>query len=239
MTMSINKHLLFLTAFLFLQISGASAKDQVDQSTISRNSEPYFTHTITKGETLSKISALYEIPISNICKMNNIKNPDLIYAGKKLELEFTYRLVELLQPSKQHQVENDSRHLTKKKPITIEEKLVVIKEVSDRTRIPWQILAGLAKQESSFNTKAIGDGGKSHGAFQFNLKAHPKITLQQAQDFTWSANKAGDYLLECGYAENPFNALRKWNGSLKDKRSEEHAERVIKHAKNFGYGISA
>lgn len=40
--------------------------------------------------------------------------------------------------------------------------------------------------ESSFNPKAVGDGGKSFGAAQIYLPAHPEITEEQAKDPHWA-----------------------------------------------------
>lgn len=44
------------------------------------------THTIKKGETLSKIAMLYNTSISEICSINNIKNPNNISTGQVLKL---------------------------------------------------------------------------------------------------------------------------------------------------------
>lgn len=44
-------------------------------------------HIVKKGDTLLAIAAKYETTVSKIVKDNNIKNPDLIYAGQKLKIK--------------------------------------------------------------------------------------------------------------------------------------------------------
>lgn len=44
------------------------------------------TYTVKKGDTLIAIAAKYETTVAKIVKDNNIKNPDLIYAGQKLKI---------------------------------------------------------------------------------------------------------------------------------------------------------
>ena len=43
------------------------------------------TYTIKKGDNLTKISRKTGVPIKTLVKVNNIKNPDLIYYGGKLK----------------------------------------------------------------------------------------------------------------------------------------------------------
>lgn len=43
-------------------------------------------YTIKKGDTLSKIALKFNVTVSELVKMNNIKDPDLIYAGKNLRI---------------------------------------------------------------------------------------------------------------------------------------------------------
>jgi hypothetical protein len=52
-------------------------------------------------------------------------------------------------------------------------------------------LLRLSYCESRFDTKAVNDNGiygKDHGAFQINLKYHPNITIDQAEDITFATN---------------------------------------------------
>lgn len=44
-------------------------------------------YTVKKGDTLSKIAKNYKTTVAQLVKLNNIKNPDLIYPGQKLKLK--------------------------------------------------------------------------------------------------------------------------------------------------------
>lgn len=44
-------------------------------------------HIVKKGDTLLAIAAKYKTTVAKIVKDNNIKNPDLIYAGQKLKIK--------------------------------------------------------------------------------------------------------------------------------------------------------
>lgn len=46
----------------------------------------YRTHTVASGETLSTISAKYKVKMSSIVAANNIKNPNLVTVGTKLNI---------------------------------------------------------------------------------------------------------------------------------------------------------
>lgn len=43
-------------------------------------------YTVKKGDTLIAIAAKFETTVAKLVKANNIKNPDLIYAGQKLKI---------------------------------------------------------------------------------------------------------------------------------------------------------
>lgn len=43
-----------------------------------------FVYVIKKGDCLSVIAQRYGTTVKTLCELNNIKNPDLIYAGNKL-----------------------------------------------------------------------------------------------------------------------------------------------------------
>ena len=45
---------------------------------------PCFVYVIKKGDCLSVIAQRYGTTVKTLCELNNIKNPDLIYAGNKL-----------------------------------------------------------------------------------------------------------------------------------------------------------
>ena len=44
-------------------------------------------HTIVRGDTLSEIAIKYNTTVDKLAELNNIDNPDLIYAGDKLRVE--------------------------------------------------------------------------------------------------------------------------------------------------------
>ena len=44
-------------------------------------------YTVKKGDTLSKIAKDYKTTVSKLVKLNNIKNPNLIYPGQKVKLK--------------------------------------------------------------------------------------------------------------------------------------------------------
>lgn len=43
-----------------------------------------FVYVIKKGDCLSVIAQKYSTTVNELCVLNNIKNPDLIYAGNKI-----------------------------------------------------------------------------------------------------------------------------------------------------------
>ena len=57
----------------------------------------------------------------------------------------------------------------------------------------WPELEAIAKCESNFNPKAIGDHGKSVGVFQIYLPAHPEVSKAEALNpyfsLVWAIDK--------------------------------------------------
>lgn len=53
----------------------------------NQNSQSAQYYTIKSGDTLTKISKEFGTSISQICSWNNIKNPNLIYAGTKIRVK--------------------------------------------------------------------------------------------------------------------------------------------------------
>ena len=51
-------------------------------------SEQAFVYVIKKGDCLSVIAGKYGTTVKKLCELNNIKNPDVIYAGNKLLVPF-------------------------------------------------------------------------------------------------------------------------------------------------------
>ena len=45
---------------------------------------PCFVYVIKKGDSLPVIAQRYGTTVKILCELNNIKNPNLIYAGNKL-----------------------------------------------------------------------------------------------------------------------------------------------------------
>lgn len=43
-----------------------------------------FVYVIQKGDCLSVLAQRYGTTVATLCELNNIKNPNLIYAGHKL-----------------------------------------------------------------------------------------------------------------------------------------------------------
>ena len=44
-------------------------------------------HVIERGDTLSEIAIKYNTTVDKLVSLNNIENPDLIYAGDKLRVK--------------------------------------------------------------------------------------------------------------------------------------------------------
>lgn len=57
----------------------------------------------------------------------------------------------------------------------------------------------IAKCESNFNPKAVGDSGKSKGIWQIYSKAHPEISEDQAFDVVWSTEWAMNEMSKGNY----------------------------------------
>ena len=52
----------------------------------TQTTEQYDTYTIKRGDTLSGIAKKYKTTVKKLQELNNIKNPNLIYAGHKLKI---------------------------------------------------------------------------------------------------------------------------------------------------------
>lgn len=64
----------------------ASAAPEVAAPEPASASAYYRTHTVASGETLSSISSKYKVKMSAIVAANNIKNPNLVTVGTKLNI---------------------------------------------------------------------------------------------------------------------------------------------------------
>lgn len=212
----------FIVAMLPLAEADLGPRKSVMEAENSNEADNVKIYTVRRGDTLSGISLKHKTTISAIMAWNpEIKNSDLIFVGQNIRIEIEKKTKKaatnvLPQPSE-------------------DEKISILKKVGLRKGIPWEILAGLAKQESQLGKFLSGDGGRSVGPFHIYLPAHPEVAIEQAMDWEWSANWAADYLIELGAKENMFKALRLWNGSIKNPKTHNHAEKVFHYAKNvFG-----
>lgn len=50
----------------------------------TQSNKKYITHVVEKGDTLSEIATKYNTTYQNLAETNNIKNPNLIFAGQKI-----------------------------------------------------------------------------------------------------------------------------------------------------------
>ena len=50
------------------------------------DNKEYITYTVVKGDTLSGIARRYNTTVNELVKINNIKNPNLIYIGQKIKI---------------------------------------------------------------------------------------------------------------------------------------------------------
>ena len=62
-------------------------QDAVNKKMAKNAKEKKVYHVIKSGDTLSEIAADYGTTVSAIVKLNNLKNPDLIYAGQKIRVK--------------------------------------------------------------------------------------------------------------------------------------------------------
>ena len=61
-------------------------KTSTKSSSSKKASTKTTTYTVKKGDTLSHIAKRFGTTVSNLVKINNIKNPNLIYPGQKLKI---------------------------------------------------------------------------------------------------------------------------------------------------------
>lgn len=85
-------------------------------------------------------------------------------------------------------------------------------------------LKAICTVETHCNPLAIGDGGFSYGAFQLYLKVHKTVSIQQAQDFEWSATWTYNHLLAYGYPTYRTQAIQCHNGCAKNNG---YAQKVL------------
>ena len=59
-----------------------------NKSGLHTAAEGYITHTVKRGETLSKVAKMYDMTVSQLVLYNGIMNPDHIYPGYQLQIAF-------------------------------------------------------------------------------------------------------------------------------------------------------
>lgn len=75
----------------------------------------------------------------------------------------------------------------------------------------YRDILAIAWTESRFDNEAVGDHGKSFGAFQIYTNVHKHVTQEQANDFEWAATWTLDRLISQGYMEYRTWALGSHN----------------------------
>ena len=105
-----------------------------------------------------------------------------------------------------------------------------IYQIGKQYGIEPTILKAMAKIESDFNSRAIGDRGNSYGLYQIN-RQHHKVTIRQARDIEWATHWVCQNLNRNGYQTNKFRAVRKHNGS--GKMAARYARKVMKQADKY------
>ena len=62
--------------------------NEFQRSGLHTAAEGYITHTVKRGETLSKVAKMYDMTVSQLVLYNGIMNPDHIYPGYQLQIAF-------------------------------------------------------------------------------------------------------------------------------------------------------
>lgn len=61
-------------------------------------------------------------------------------------------------------------------------------ERADYYKVSRSVVRAVIACESTWNIKAVGDSGKSHGLVQIHQPSHPEITLEMAQNPYFATN---------------------------------------------------
>jgi len=78
-----NANLIYAGQRLRIPVSGSTTNNNSGSSSSSKS---YRIYTIRRGDTLSGIAARFGVSVRTLQKVNNIRNPRLIYAGAKLRI---------------------------------------------------------------------------------------------------------------------------------------------------------
>lgn len=255
-----KRALMFITALFILATTSLSFGAEANKK-ISGNDSTNVIHIVRHGQTLSLISWRYKWPIPEILADNpSITNIHRIEVGKKIVITAP----KIAKKIAKKNMRKNAKLVVRKKAVVKNQyavlnpcdfnrtynypadkishatKVRLLKKVERKWRVNWMDLAGISKVESDFGFKLVGDGGDSRGAFHINLPSHPGVTIEQANDFYFSADYAAKYLVnDCGYRNGKFNAFRRYNGGPKNgtviPSTKTYAKAVMRHAKSFGY----
>lgn len=109
----------------------------------------------------------------------------------------------------------------------------LITQYSNQYGVPPEIMKSILNQESGGNPKAVGDGGKSKGAWQINdvHKVPDAIRFDPAKSTEWAAQFLANLYKQTGSWEK---AVERYNGSGPEAR--KYSQTVMARAKQYGYG---
>jgi len=71
--------------------------------------------------------------------------------------------------------------------LTEQEKIAILKQTEAETGVDWEILYGMAMQESRLGRDMYGDRGNAVGWFHIHRGYNPEVSFEQAMDYEWSA----------------------------------------------------
>lgn len=95
------------------------------------------------------------------------------------------------------------------------------------TRRP-RLMASIAVRESGGDPKAVGDGGKSRGAFQVQSRHWGIVSKDAVEQALQSERVLGDLLVECD--GNLKKALNRYNG---DTKKRTYSKNILKELENI------
>lgn len=101
----------------------------------------------------------------------------------------------------------------------------IIKQISAKYGIDYKMVYAVCLVESNCNTDRIGDSGKSYGAYQIYLPAHPDISKEQAVNFSWATEWTIKHCEKYKEDVKMFSLCH--NGLGKYPRNEWYYERVL------------
>lgn len=219
---------LFLFACVSVLVVGiavASAQETVAPKPVQNHLEPskdiFMIIEVRPGETNDQAEARTKREIR--ANAGIVKADHIAEAGKKVE------------PMKAAIVANPAARTTivaKNPSKLIADRQAKAKVVCEKANVPLDPcvndLVAMNWKETTFRpVPLVGDGGRSHGYFQIQLKLHG-VTKECANDFTCAAAWTLDHLTGKGYPKYRTAAITAHNGS--GPMAEAYAESVKKYA---------